>query len=69
MVGTFDDDGTPEAFVNFPVGAAADPGSADTEAANSDYIEGRYRKLLFDRTEIEAATRERIVLQAGRDRD
>jgi len=62
MVGSFAADGTPEAFVNFPVGAAADPGSPDTETANSDYIEGRYRKLLFDRAEIEAAARERIVL-------
>src|SRR6185503_6395597 len=51
-VGTIAEDGTPEAYVAFPVGAHADPTSADTEAANTDYIEGGYRKLLFRRAEI-----------------
>ena len=61
-VGTFAPDGTPEVHVNFPVGNHADPDSPDTAAANSDYVEGRYRKLLFRRGEIEAALRERIEL-------
>ena len=61
-VGTFAPDGTPQMYVNFPVGAHADPASPDTLAANSDYIEGRYRKLLFRRAEIEADARERILL-------
>ena len=62
MVGTFAADGTPEVFVNFPVGGRADPADPDTQVANDDYVEGRYRRLLFDRVEIEAAARERIVL-------
>ena len=62
-VGTFAPDGTPEVYVNFPVGAHADPASEDTLAANSDYIEGRYRKLLFRRAEIEADARDRILLE------
>ena len=62
-VGTFAPDGTPEVHVNFPVGAHADPASPDTISANSDYIEGRYRKLFFRRAEIEADARERILLE------
>ena len=54
--------GTPVAFVNFPVGAGADPDSLETRSANEDYIEGRYRKLLFRRDEIEAAAVERFEL-------
>lgn len=61
-VGTFTEDGTPEVWVNFPVGNHADPYSDDTIAANDDYIEGRYRKFLFLRHEVEAAVRERIAL-------
>ncbi len=61
-VGTFAEDGTPMAFVNFPVGARADPHSPETRSANEEYIEGRYRKLLFRRDEIEAATVERYEL-------
>ena len=61
-VGTFAKDGTPEAYVNFPVAAHADPYSSETMTANEDYIEGRYRKLLFRRAEIEAAAQRRIEL-------
>ncbi len=61
-VGRFGPDGTPEVYVNFPVGNHADPDSADTLAANDDYIQGRYRKFLFQREEIEENTRERIEL-------
>jgi hypothetical protein len=61
-VATFGADGTPEVWVNYPVGPNADPASADTAAANEDYIEGRYRRFLFRRAEIEATARERIDL-------
>lgn len=61
-VGTFAADGTPEVYVNYPVGNAADPASFDTQRANEDYIEGRYHKFLFDRSEVEDGLRKRIVL-------
>ena len=61
-IGTFAPDKTPEVWVNYPVGPAADPQSRDTQLANEDYIEGRYRKFLFSRSEVEQALRERIVL-------
>jgi acyl-homoserine lactone acylase PvdQ len=61
-VATFAPDGTPEAWVNHPVGNAADPASSDTLLANDDYVEGRYRRFLFSRADIEAALRERVVL-------
>ncbi len=61
-VGRFLEDGIPEVYVNFPVGNHADPDSADTLAANDDYIEGRYRKFLFGRNEIEENLRTRIRL-------
>jgi hypothetical protein len=61
-VGRFREDGTPEVYVNFPVGNHADPDSVDTLTANEHYIEGRYRKLLFLREEIEANLRTRIGL-------
>lgn len=60
---TFSDDGTPEAWVNFPLGAAADPDSEATAAANADWVEGRYRRLLFSRDEIEAAAVQRLELR------
>lgn len=63
MVGGFAADGTPEAWVNFPVGVAADPGSEDTARANADYLAGRYHKFLFRRDEIEAALREQRLIQ------
>ena len=61
-VGGFHADGTPQVYVNFPVGNHADPDSADTLVANADYIEGRYRKFLFSRDEIEANLRARFGL-------
>jgi len=61
-IGTFASDGAPEVYVNYPVGNIADPASVDTLTANDDYIEGKYRKFLFNRAEIEAALRQRIVL-------
>ena len=61
-LGTFAADGTPELHVTFPVAAHADPESPESVGANEDYIEGRYRKLLFRRHEIEAAARERFAL-------
>jgi penicillin amidase len=62
MVGTFAPDGTPEAYVNYPVGPDSDPDSVDTQNANADYLDGRYRKLLFRRDEIEPVVRERLTL-------
>jgi acyl-homoserine lactone acylase PvdQ len=61
-IGEFAADGTPVVYVTYPVGNLADPNSGDTQAANADYIEGRYRRFLFSRDEIEGALRDRIVL-------
>jgi len=66
-VGTFAADGTPEAWVTFPLGAAADPDSAETAAAVNDFIEGNHRKLLFRRAEVDAAMAERFELTVPRE--
>jgi len=49
------EDGSPEAWIAFPLGGPSDPESAATRAAIDDYVEGRYRPLRFDRADVEAA--------------
>jgi penicillin amidase len=61
-VGGFDADGKPHVFVNFPLGNVADRASAHFADALDGWVEGRYRKMLFERAEIEAATERRIRL-------
>jgi penicillin amidase len=62
-VGSFKEDGTPEVWVQFPLGAHADPDSPETTQANDDWINGNYQKFLFDRDEIEAAAVEQFELE------
>jgi acyl-homoserine lactone acylase PvdQ len=62
----FGDDGVVDMWASYPVGDAADPASAETKSANDDYVNGRYRKLLFRRTEVDAHTASRTVLPAAR---
>ena len=59
---TFDEDGTPQAWVNYPTGPEADPDSSRTRRASHNYIEGTYEKMLFEREEIEANVSGRLML-------
>jgi hypothetical protein len=61
-VATFDPDGRPAVFYTTPFVGPADPDSALNQAALDDYIEGRYRRLLTRRDEIEAAAVSRTTL-------
>jgi penicillin G amidase len=63
VVTRFQDDGTPEAFVNFPPGNSADPQSPHFSDTLEDWRAGVYAKLPFSRAEVEAAQTERIVLR------
>lgn len=57
-VGSFDASGTPEAWVNFPLGPSADPTGPDTTTALEEYVDVTYWKLPFERADVEARTRE-----------
>ncbi len=61
-VGTFSADGTPEAWVNFPLSSNADPTGADTTAALEAYVDVSYAKIPFARADVEAATRETLTI-------
>lgn len=63
VVTRFLEDGTPEAFVNFPPGNSGDPESPHFSDTLEDWREGVYEKLPFTRAEVEAAQAERIVLR------
>jgi penicillin amidase len=63
VVTRFLEDGTPEAFVNFPPGNSGDPESPHFSDTLDDWRNGVYAKLPFTRAEVEAAQRERIVLR------
>lgn len=62
---TFGADGTAELWASYPVGNAADPASAQTAAANADFVDGRYRRLWFSRDEVAAHAVSRTVLPAA----
>ncbi len=64
-VADFADDGTPRLWVSYPVGNVADPMSPETQSANDDYVNGRYRRLWFTRDEVDAHTAARITLPAA----
>ncbi|MEM6291944.1 MAG: penicillin acylase family protein [Myxococcota bacterium] len=62
VVTTFDEDGTPRSFANFPPGnveSPDDPGFANTL---EDWTEGRYAELAFARTDVEEASVAQRVL-------
>ena len=65
-VADFAGDGTPELWVSYPVGNVADPAGAQTRSANDDYVNGRYRKLLFARADVDAHAASTFVLPAAR---
>jgi len=55
MTGGFDDAGTPEAYVNFPMGNIADKASGHFDDQLDGWVNGTYKKLRFTREEIEAS--------------
>jgi penicillin amidase len=54
LVATFDKNGVPEAWVNFPYASVADPDSEESLDAMDGYLEGTHRQLLFHAADIEA---------------
>jgi penicillin amidase len=62
FVAGFREDGTPEAFVNMPRGVSGDPESAHWDDLHEDWVENRYRPLLFERADVEAGPTERMTL-------
>ena len=58
----FTEDGTPETYVNFPIGNVADRSSRHFKDALNGWIGGQYQKLLFERAEIDAAAEETYIL-------
>jgi len=62
----FDQDGVPHSFVNFPLGNVADTSSPHFDDAMEDWVEGTYGKLLFERSEVEAAMSSRHELPAAK---
>jgi penicillin amidase len=63
VVTGFADDGTPEAYVNFPPGNSADPGSPHFQDTLDAWLEDEYAYLPFRREEVEAAAESTIVLE------
>lgn len=62
LVGRIDDSGTPEVWVNFPLGNVADRASPHFDDMLSDWADGRYRKLAFRRAEVDARAEQRSEL-------
>jgi penicillin amidase len=62
MTGTFADDGTPELYFNAPLGNVGQPQSPHSGDWMGDWQEGRYRRLLFRRSEVDAAVESRMQL-------
>jgi hypothetical protein len=60
----FAEDGTPEAWVTFPLAASADADADEHDRALTAWIDVRPRRLLFDRQEIEAVAVRRIEVPA-----
>jgi penicillin amidase len=58
----FDDDGTPRARYNFPLGNSAESQSPFHQHAMQDWIDGNYRELPFRRSEVEARVHDRSIL-------
>ncbi len=63
MVGHFLADGSPEIWVNFPMGNVADRQSAHFDDRTQDWSEGKYRKFAFVRSEVEARSERRFELR------
>ena len=65
QVMSFDDSGQPQSFANFALGNVADPSSPHFDNAMSDWLNGNYNKLLYKRSEIEAAQDSRHTIPAA----
>ncbi|MCX4243027.1 penicillin acylase family protein [Paraliomyxa miuraensis] len=63
VVTTFAEDGTPQAYCNFPPGNSADPGSPHFDDTREAWLEDQYTFLPFERDEVEAVTEQTIVLE------
>ncbi len=63
MVGSFADDGTPELWVNFPVGNVADPASPHFDDHMQGWLDGKYEKVPFKRAEVEARVQMRTTVE------
>ncbi|RLB61754.1 MAG: hypothetical protein DRI90_10660 [Deltaproteobacteria bacterium] len=64
QVMSFDAEGLPESYANFPLGNVADRDSPHFDDAMSGWTDGDYRKMLYERSEIEAAAEGRIDIPA-----
>jgi penicillin G amidase len=65
MVATFREDGRAEMSVNWPAGNVADPLSPHFDDTLDDWALGNYWLFPFDRSEVEAARQNTVVLPAG----
>ncbi|MBL9106958.1 MAG: penicillin acylase family protein [Myxococcales bacterium] len=63
VVTQFLEDGTPEAYVNFPRGNSGDPSSPHWGDTLEDWRQGVYTKYPYTRAEVEAAQETRLVLR------
>lgn len=63
FVATFDGDGIPRAEINYPRGNSGDPASPHWDDTLDDWVEGRYRPLLFRTDEVLADSTEEILLE------
>lgn len=63
VVTGFAEDGTPEAYCNFPPGNSADPGSPHFQDTREAWLEDEYAYLPFRRDEVEAAAEATIMLE------
>jgi penicillin amidase len=63
VVTTFAEDGTPEAFCNFPPGNSADPTSPHFDDTREAWLGDEYTYLPFRRDEVEAVTEATIMLE------
>jgi len=61
-VGTFLADGTPQAWVNYPIASDGDPNGADGLQVIEDYVEGNHSMILFERSAVEAQLRDQLEL-------
>jgi len=62
MVARFRDDGTPEAFFQMPRGVSGTPGDPFYDNLADDWVEGRYRRLRYERAEVEDGAAETIMI-------
>jgi penicillin amidase len=63
VVTTFDGDGVPQAWANFPPGNSADPDSPHASDTLADWVDGNYAPFPYARAEVDAAVTETIRLE------